>query len=114
MRGVRRALSADERGATSVEYALLLTVLALALIAGATAYGLQLGSAFATAGADIEIVGGGSGPGSQPPTGPGSPPPAGPGGQPPGGPANGGGPGNGGPGNSCQNPGNGGPPHCTP
>jgi Flp pilus assembly pilin Flp len=96
MWGERRLLRGGERGATSVEFAVLLTVLALALITGVAAYGLQLGPVFATAATDVELVGNGSAPGGQEPGGA-------PGGQVPGGP-----------GNSCHNPGNGNPPHCPP
>jgi Flp pilus assembly pilin Flp len=108
MWGMGRMHQGGEPGATSVEFAVLLVLLALALIAGVSAYGLQLGPVFASTATEVELIGNGSGPGGSQPGGP----PGGSGQAPP---ANRGGPGHGGPpfpppGQGCEN---GTPPHCT-
>jgi Flp pilus assembly pilin Flp len=95
-------LRGERDGATSVEFAVLVSLLAIALLAGAALYGYQLDGLIASVAGNVETVGqgtnpGGTAPGSQSPTGPG----------------NSGGQGNnGGRGNACQGPGNGNPPFC--
>jgi Flp pilus assembly pilin Flp len=108
MRSKGRTHRGDESGATAVEFAVLLVLLALALIAGVSAYGSQLGPVFASTAAEVELIGNGSGTGSPPQGGPPEAPVTGP-------PASGGGPGQGGPpfprpGQGCEN---GRPPNCT-
>jgi Flp pilus assembly pilin Flp len=112
MRGKQGLLRGGDGGATSVEFAVLLTLLALSLMAGAATYGLQLGSVFASTATEVELIGNVSTPGGQQPAAP-------PGGQGPGGPPGGqvpGPPGGGGPGlgppNTPPGCGIGNPLHC--
>jgi Flp pilus assembly pilin Flp len=109
MRGQVGMRCNGERGATSVEFAVLVSLLAIALIAGAVVYGLQLDHAVASVAVQVQTAGEGGNPGGNSPGG------ATPGGAAPGGS----GTGNEGteplappPGNSCNNPGNGRPKHC--
>ncbi|GGE99530.1 hypothetical protein GCM10011611_01410 [Aliidongia dinghuensis] len=50
---VLRQLSADQRGVSAVEYALLAALIALAIIGGITAFGTNLAGIFTTVGGSI-------------------------------------------------------------
>ena len=51
----------EERGAVSTEYALLLVLIALAIIAAATALGLKIAGVFNNASSSLGGIGGGGG-----------------------------------------------------
>ena len=53
MFGLIRAFRRDERGASAVEYAMLVVFIALALAAGAQTFGNDLAGWFSTTGASI-------------------------------------------------------------
>ena len=53
MFGLIRAFRRDERGASAVEYAMLVVFIALALAAGAQTFGNDLSGRFSTTGASI-------------------------------------------------------------
>jgi Flp pilus assembly pilin Flp len=98
VRGKPGMLRGGDGGATSAEFAVLVSLLAIALLMGAALYGYQLDGLITSVAGNVETVGGGTNPGGAPP-----------GYQSPTGPGNGGGQGN-----PCGNPGNGNPPFCPP
>ena len=53
MRNIMKKLAASRSGATAIEYGLIAGLIAVAIIAGATTLGTDLGGAFSTVGGDV-------------------------------------------------------------
>lgn len=63
----------DETGATAIEYALVAALISVAVIAGASALGVNIGAVFDSISASITAAVGGGGGGGGPLPGPGGP-----------------------------------------